>query len=249
MTQSQSLSRESVGGEMELSAERRRARILGRILESSHRFHERHQVPEIMQALVGISHDLFADSELLLLAKSRLLDQEELEVFHNDLSGAELAFAKRLASEVSETGVPPFSAEFNIISERHAGCVPLRIGDEIFGALYVTVPFGTLGSADELTYYLRLISLQASLSLNTATNIKRLGEELEIMTTDAGVNLTEEDIPLTVAKRAFERWLISARLAHTNGNIAAAARALKMDRGQLSRLVKRHNIDPTSYRP
>lgn len=249
MTQSQPLVREAAGGEQELSAERRRARILGRILESSHRFHERHQVSEIMQALVEITHDLFAGSELLLLAKSRLLEKEQLEIFHNDLSGSELAFAERLAGEVAETGVPPFSADFEIECERHSGCVPLRVGDSIFGAFYVTVPFGTLASSDELTYYLRLLSLQASLSLNTATNIKKLGEELAIMSTDAGVNLTEDDIPLTVAKRAFERWLISARLAHTNGNIAAAARALKMDRGQLSRLVKRHNIDPMLYRP
>lgn len=249
MTQSQPLTREAAGGELELSAERRRARILGRLLESSHRFHERHQVSEILQALVGIAHDLFAGSKLLLLAKNRLLDKEELEVFHNDLSGSELTFAERLAAEVAETGVPPFSAVFEIDGENHAACVPLRASDAIFGALYLTVPLGTVASSDELTYYLRLISLQASLSLNTATNIKRLGEELEIMTTDAGVNLTEDDIPLTVAKRAFERWLISARLAHTNGNIAAAARALRMDRGQLSRLVKRHNIDPATYRP
>jgi ActR/RegA family two-component response regulator len=33
-----------------------------------------------------------------------------------------------------------------------------------------------------------------------------------------------------------------------HGNIAAAARTLKMDRGQLSRLLKKHRVDKTVFR-
>ena len=248
MTQSQPLMRDAAGGELELSAERRRARILGRILESTNRLHESHEIPEILQALIGITQDLFADSLLLLMAKGRLDDDADLEIIHNDLGGSELSFAQRLATEVASTGVPSFSAEFEIESDRVASCIPLSIGSTFFGAFYVTIPYDVLASSDELTHYLRVLGLQACLSLKTAFEIQRLGDDLSIMSSDAGVNLAEDEIPLTVAKRAFERWLIGARLKKTNGNIAAAARALKMDRGQLSRLVKRHGIDPSEYR-
>ena len=249
MTQSQPLTREAAGGELDVSAERRRARILGRILESSHRLHESHEIPEILQALVSMTQDLFPESRLLLLAKGRLNESAELEFFHNDLKGTELKFAQQLAHEVASTGIPPFSADFEVTSNRLAACVPLCAGPVFFGALYGTVPYSSLASSDELTHYLRLLGLQAGTALNTAFEIQRLGEDLTILSSDAGVDMNEDDIPLTIAKRAFERWLICARLHKSSGNIAAAARALKMDRGQLSRLVKRHKIDPQSYRP
>jgi transcriptional regulator with GAF, ATPase, and Fis domain len=53
---------------------------------------------------------------------------------------------------------------------------------------------------------------------------------------------------LALAKRAFERWLVRSRLEEFRGNIAAAARSLNMDRGQLSRLVKRYEIDRKAIR-
>ncbi len=248
MTQPQPLVREVDGGDLEVSAERRRARILGRILESSQRLHERHDVVGILHAFIGVTQDLFADCALLLVTNPALGGQSERAIAHNDFEGTEEGFALRLASEVADSGIPSFSAEFEIGSDRLAGCVPLCVGATCLGAVYVSVPCGVLSSSDELTQYLRLLSMQASLALNTASNIRRLGEDLSIMSVDGGVDLARDDVPLTVAKRAFEKWLIAARLKKSKGNIAAAARALKMDRGQLSRLVKRHEIDACSYR-
>lgn len=56
------------------------------------------------------------------------------------------------------------------------------------------------------------------------------------------------DDSLVHAKRSFERELIASRLSECGGNIAAAARSLNMDRGQLSRLVKRHEINKKSFK-
>ncbi len=53
---------------------------------------------------------------------------------------------------------------------------------------------------------------------------------------------------LRMAKHAFEKKLLRARLLECHGNIAAAARTLKMDRGQLSRLLKKHRVDKTVFR-
>lgn len=51
------------------------------------------------------------------------------------------------------------------------------------------------------------------------------------------------------AKLAFERRLLEIRLHEARGNVAAAARALGMDRGQLSRLMRKHAMDRASFKP
>jgi hypothetical protein len=50
------------------------------------------------------------------------------------------------------------------------------------------------------------------------------------------------------SKLAFERRLLQLRLSEAKGNVAAAARALDMDRGQLSRLMRKHQIDRAEFR-
>lgn len=60
-------------------------------------------------------------------------------------------------------------------------------------------------------------------------------------TADSGRSLAD-------AKQVFEKGLIAERLSEARGNIAAAARSLDMDRGQLSRLLKKHGIDKSSFR-
>ena len=50
------------------------------------------------------------------------------------------------------------------------------------------------------------------------------------------------------AKLGFERRLLQVRLAAAKGNVAAAARALDMDRGQLSRLMRKHRLDRSEFR-
>jgi hypothetical protein len=50
------------------------------------------------------------------------------------------------------------------------------------------------------------------------------------------------------AKLAFEHRLLEIRLNDARGNVAAAARALGMDRGQLSRLMRKHQLDRAAFR-
>jgi transcriptional regulator with GAF, ATPase, and Fis domain len=64
----------------------------------------------------------------------------------------------------------------------------------------------------------------------------------------ANGDLLAGDLSLREARRTFEGRLVASRLAVSRGNIAAAARSLDMDRGQLSRLLKRHGVDKQSYR-
>ena len=86
------------------------------------------------------------------------------------------------------------------------------------------------------------------MTFDFASDLRDRRDHLELIARESGASFTDDKIPLSTAKRAFERWLIRVRLAENNGNIAAAARSLSMDRGQLSRLVKRHDIDKNNYK-
>lgn len=65
----------------------------------------------------------------------------------------------------------------------------------------------------------------------------------------AGEEAVPPGLSLSESKRAFERRLVRARLRDARGNIASAARSLGMDRGQLSRLLKKHGVDKNLFRP
>lgn len=58
----------------------------------------------------------------------------------------------------------------------------------------------------------------------------------------------QPNVSLRDARRFFEKRLVTTRLQTANGNIAAAARTLGMDRGQLSRMLKRYGIDREEYK-
>ena len=119
--------------------------------------------------------------------------------------------------------------------------VPLAAGSEVLGAIQLQ----TAASAARLgTATLDLLVL---LGRHAAVALRRVGGLA------AGEALTTEDLldsttTLREARRIFESRLVSWRLGASRGNIAAAARSLDMDRGQLSRLLKRHGIDKKAYR-
>jgi transcriptional regulator with GAF, ATPase, and Fis domain len=50
------------------------------------------------------------------------------------------------------------------------------------------------------------------------------------------------------ARAHFERSLVDKALARSRGNIAAAARELRMDRGQLHKTVRRMGLNPAAYK-
>jgi DNA-binding NtrC family response regulator len=65
----------------------------------------------------------------------------------------------------------------------------------------------------------------------------------------AAANQVAAGVSLRDAKLEFERRLLALRLDEAKGNVAAAARSLDMDRGQLSRLMKKHHLDRATFRP
>ena len=249
MTQSQPLMWEAGQGDSEASAERRRARILSRILESNERLQGQFDAPVILREMVGLIQSLFAECSILVMARQGRNSTSDLRVFHSDFDAGEQAFIERLAREVVTTGVVPFAVEYEVTRDGSAACAPLcRPKDALQGAVYVALPSDCPISSEELGFYLRAIGGQAGLALHAAWRLEKLSEDLALLSADSGVDFSSEDLALSEAKRAFERWFIKARLSATSGNIAAAARLLSMDRGQLSRLVKRHGIDASSFR-
>ena len=65
----------------------------------------------------------------------------------------------------------------------------------------------------------------------------------------AAAAVAPKSMSLHDAKLAFEHRLLQLRLYDARGNVAAAARSLGMDRGQLSRLMRKHNLDRSLFRP
>src|SRR5262249_6798165 len=118
--------------------------------------------------------------------------------------------------------------------------VPLLAGARAIGALYVMSFELERRLGPIYLDVLMLLGKHVGTALDNALHVRDLGQ--------AG-GPHEEAIPpglsLAESKRAFERKIVRARLRETRGNIAAAARSLDMDRGQLSRLLKRHGINKT----
>jgi transcriptional regulator with GAF, ATPase, and Fis domain len=127
--------------------------------------------------------------------------------------------------------------------DRHVA-VPLGAGNRRIGALYLGVHAleERLGNA-----YLDLLGLlgrQIGLALDNAAHVRDMASVSAVGVEDAipsGLSLRE-------SKRLFERRLVRARLRESRGNIAAAARSLDMDRGQLSRLLKKHEINKLDFK-
>jgi hypothetical protein len=120
----------------------------------------------------------------------------------------------------------------------------LRLGSQVVGGLYLATAeaerrFGPQ-HLDLITHLARHLGLAAGRLAAAGSGGGPDGEaELPGLLKMAS---------LSQAKRAFERLLILARLRQSKGNIAGAARALDMDRGQLSRLLRKHQVDKGRFR-
>jgi hypothetical protein len=117
--------------------------------------------------------------------------------------------------------------------------VPVQLAGRTVGAVYVAHP--GLGNRFAGGFEL-LKAIAAHLGTASMALAKRETDPAE-----AAVGVTRA-ASLHDAKLAFERRLLQLRLAEARGNVAAAARALDMDRGQLSRLMRKHSLDRAAFR-
>ncbi len=250
MTQSETLARGVAGRDIDAASARRRARLLGRILDAAPRLHERREPVAILTALEGVLLGLFPDARFLLHLSSMTGADEAVteSILRSNLGDADMASGLAVAARVTAAAAAAIDCEVERAEGRLAACVPISAGDRCFGAVYLDLAAEQVGSNDELLSALRHITVLAALALSSTDVIRARREELEIMATETGTSLADNSMSLPDAKRAFEHWLISARLKEAKGNIAAAARSLHMDRGQLSRLVKRHGIDARIFK-
>lgn len=120
--------------------------------------------------------------------------------------------------------------------------LPIHAAGRIVGAVYVAHPEvkHRLGGSD-----LDLLRAAAA-HVGCASVALRTREAPGDPKTAAGIVASAQS--LHDAKLAFEHRLLELRLHDARGNVAAAARALGMDRGQLSRLMRKHNLERASFR-
>jgi len=127
--------------------------------------------------------------------------------------------------------------------QRHVA-IPLGAGNRRIGALFIGVADleNRLGSG-----YLDLLSLlgrHIGLALDNASHV----QDMALVSAVGAEDVIPTGLSLRESKRLFERRLIRTRLRESRGNIASAARSLDMDRGQLSRLLKKHGIDKSEFK-
>ena len=238
------LLREGVGRELEQNSDRRRARILGRILDLAAGLNSVRDPSMIADAIGTMIRALFPECRyLVLLSRSPGLGAE---LRGHTLAEPEFALVRPVAERVASTGIPAFTSDYAVNFAGIGACMPVRSGEVSIGALHASIPYGVVASSDELASYLRRVAGLAGSAWRFAVdwqNLKTAPSQRPTPEIDQA-----QDAPLAHAKRLFEAWLIRSRLEEAKGNIAAAARTLDMDRGQLSRLVKKHGIDRRDYR-
>jgi hypothetical protein len=133
-------------------------------------------------------------------------------------------------AKATESGSPVIDG----VGSDRALVVPMTTGLSVHGVLVVGV------SALEERFGPSYVDLVALLARHLGLAFEN-GRRLADLGGDAGteVDLPPEGVSFRDAKAAFERRLIRTRFLEAGGNIASAARSLGMDRGQLSRLLKR----------
>lgn len=147
-----------------------------------------------------------------------------------------------VAAKAGETGTPVVDGA----GDERVLIAPLVSGLASYGAVLLDVSglekrFGGL-----YVDLLALISRHLGLALDNCRRIAGLGIMAEGGEAAAPPS---SGVSFKAAREGFERSLIIARLREAGGNIAVAARSLEMDRGQLSRLLKRYGIDKEDCRP
>lgn len=122
--------------------------------------------------------------------------------------------------------------------------VPMTWNNHQVGAFVVEVADLEKRFGNTYVDLARLLGRHFALAFRNAFQARELAERNVLEGEDAlspGLSLRE-------SKQRFERRLVRQRLKDSKGNIAAAARSLDMDRGQLSRLLKKHGIDKLDYK-
>lgn len=150
-------------------------------------------------------------------------------------AAVELVLEKALESGLLVSGMP---------SDPQAIAVPVAVSGTVRGALHLRPAEGrqpfTAASQDVLLLFARHLGAALRNGLHAA--------DLALIEGLSASHAPVGGMSLRQAKFAFEQRLIDARLRDAGGNIAAAARSLDMDRGQLSRLLKKHGIEKDRYR-
>ncbi|MCA9320061.1 MAG: hypothetical protein KDB53_04970 [Planctomycetes bacterium] len=242
--------RGSGGPDLEPNIERRRSRVLGRILDLAPSILQERDLSRFPTVVGAQLEALFPDCQFLVMLRSDGgLSSWRRAVPTTNLGPEEARRVAEVAQEVARVGLPAYTADFSIDFEGLSCCVPFRGEGESFGALYVALPHGPVATSEELAGYLRRFAGLGALALERLVNRERRRQEMDVVASETVARSGDGNVPLAAAKRSFERWLVQRRLAESHGNIAAAARSLQMDRGQLSRLIKRLGIDKGDYRP
>lgn len=123
--------------------------------------------------------------------------------------------------------------------------VPMQVGTHRYGAFVIRVAELERRHGNTYVDLARLLGRHFAAAFANATKMKELAER----NTLEGGGAIPPGLSLRDSKRQFEHQLIKTRVRDAKGNIAAAARSLDMDRGQLSRLLKKHSIDKIDFKP
>lgn len=176
-----------------------------------------------------------------------LLRQEEGEQAHGFGSRELESDATTLASQVRPLTDKAMESGHAVVDGQGTSrgvAVPLVSGPRLVGALYVgpadlEARLGS-GHLDILT----LLGRHLAVAFDNSHHVR----DLSIISAAGSEDAIPAGLSLRESKRLYERRLIRTRLREAKGNIASAARSLHMDRGQLSRLLKKHGIDKSQYR-
>ena len=190
------------------------------------------QVPDVLRAVLGDC------SGALVLRQSGRDTVQSFGGFAED--AVQVPHARAAVDKTMESMALVFDGQGD---GRHVA-VPLGAGNRCVGALYVAVQGPERRMGDAYLDLLGLLGRQIGSALHNGAQARDLA-----MVSAVG---SEEAVPaglsLRESKRLYERRLVKSRLAESRGNIAAAARSLDMDRGQLSRLLKKHGVDKTEFK-
>lgn len=190
------------------------------------------QVPEVLRSILG------SCSGVLVVRQDARDSNYPFGAF--DADGAHRPQVRTVIDKAIESGTPVVDGQG---ADRHVA-VPLGAGNRRVGALYISVRELEARVGNAYLDLLGLLGRHIGLAVDNATHVRDMA-----MVSAVGA---EEAIPsglsLRDSKRMFERRLIRSRLRESRGNIAGAARSLDMDRGQLSRLLKKHGINKSDFK-
>ncbi len=130
------------------------------------------------------------------------------------------------------------------VGQGRSVAVALRAKGRVVGGIYLAAGEAERRFGPAFLELLQVFAQHLAVAIENLLYLQdaiSLAEGVEYDRTLTGLHLSE-------VKQAFEKRLLQTRLREAHGNIAEAARSLCMDRGQLSRLLRKHEIDRGAYR-